>query len=95
MKTKFITLLFAGSLISFSISAQTIKENIDKAAKDKNTMDRSAKADVLIHKKIITDKTPTTITPIKVVSETPAKTPVSKTKPKKSKYKSKRKKSSK
>jgi len=40
------------SVVAFS---QTVKENIDKAIKDKNVKENSAKADVLIQKKTITD----------------------------------------
>ncbi|MDQ6757582.1 MAG: hypothetical protein M3004_11670 [Bacteroidota bacterium] len=55
MKKKLLLSFFTITLISCSSFAQTIKDNIDKAAKDKNTMDRAAKADVLIQKKIIAD----------------------------------------
>lgn len=93
MKKKIFTLLFAAGLISFSASSQTIKENIDKAAKDKSNADRAAKADVLIHKKIIYDSTTQTkITPTKVVTKTPE---IHKVKSKKHKYKKKSKASSK
>jgi len=45
------------SVVSANVFSQTIKQNIDKQMKDKNTMDRSAKADVLIQKKTISDST--------------------------------------
>ncbi len=92
MKKKIFTLLFAAGLISFSASSQTIKDNIDKAAKDKSNADRAAKADVLIHEKIIFDSAEVKITPVKVVTKTPA---VNKVKSKKYKYKKKRKTTSK
>ena len=62
MKKKIFTMLFAVSLISFGASAQTIQENIDKAAKDKSNADRAAKADVLIQKKTISNSTTSTTT---------------------------------
>jgi hypothetical protein len=57
MKKKIFTLLTLGIMISVSASSQTIKDNIDKTARDKNTADRAAKADVLIHKKTVYDST--------------------------------------
>ena len=74
-----------------SASSQTIKDNIDKLAKDKNTKDRSAKADVLIQKKTISDSTEIKTSIVKVITKTPA---VKQTY-KKSKYKKKTKKDSK
>jgi hypothetical protein len=44
-------------MISLSASSQTIKDNIDKAAKDKKTRDMADKADVYIMKKTIVDST--------------------------------------
>lgn len=85
MKKKFLTLIIAATMISLSASSQTIKDNIDKTAKDKNTADRAAKADVLIHKKIIYDSVQIKTTPAKVVFKTPA----TKSKYKKNKYKRK------
>lgn len=73
-------------MISINASSQTIKDNIDKQAKDKANEDRAAKADVLIHKKIIYDSTQIKITPVKVVSKT---WPVSKVNYKKYKKKTK------
>ena len=92
MKKKIFTLLVVGILVSISASSQTIKDNIDKLAKDKETKERSAKADVLIQKKTISDSTQIKITPVKVVSKTQ---PVNKVKYKKYKYKKKAKTSSK
>ena len=92
MKKKILTLLVVGILVSISASSQTIKDNIDKAAKDKSNADRAAKADVLIHKKTIHDSTQIKVTPVKVVSKTQ---PVNKVKYKKYKYKKKAKTSSK
>ena len=92
MKKKIFTLLVSGIMISINASSQTIKENIDKQAKDKANKDRAAKADVLIHKKIIYDSTQIKITPVKVVSKT---WPVSKVNYKNHKYKKKTKTSSK
>lgn len=82
-------------MISINASSQTIKENVDKLAKDKSTRDRADKADVLIHKKIISDSTQIKITPVKVVSKPAAVTAVNKTKFKKHKFKKKTKNSSK
>jgi hypothetical protein len=89
MKKKIFTFLFAASFISISSFSQTVKDNIDKAAKDKSTTDRSARADVLIHKKTISDNSvKTTKTTQKVtLSATTVKT----TKYKKNKYKKKHK----
>jgi hypothetical protein len=92
MKKKILTLLFAAGLVSLSASSQTIKQNIDKQAKDKNTMDRSAKADVLIQKKTIYDSSKTKSTSAKVISQTTA---VKKIKYNKHKYKKKARSSSK
>jgi hypothetical protein len=86
MKNKIFTLLALVIMISISASSQTVKDNIDKLHKDKNTADRAAKADVLIHKKIIYDSTQTNIASSKVVSKKPVAT---KTKYKKHKYKKK------
>ena len=87
MKTKIFALMIAGSFFYCSAFSQTVKENIDKAAKDKNTMDRSAKADVLIQKKIIFDSSSQTKkTTQKII---PSAAAVKKTKSKKGKYKKK------
>ena len=91
MKKKILSLLFAASMMSMSASSQTIKDNIDKLAKDKSTKDRAAKADVLIQKKTIFDATQIKVTPVKVVSKTPAAPILNKTKFKKHTYKKKRK----
>lgn len=91
MKTKILSLLFAASIFTISASSQTIKDNIDKLAKDKSTKERSAKADVLIQKKAISDSTEIKTTPAKVI----AKTPAVKQKYKSSKYKKKTKKGTK
>ncbi len=93
MKKRIFIFLYAFIMISLSASSQSIKENIDKAAKDKSNAERAAKADVLIQKKIIYDSaTQIKITPTKVVTKTPA---VTKAKYKKRKYKRKSKTSSK
>lgn len=73
-------------MVSLSASSQTIQDKIDKVHKDKNTADRAAKADVLIHKKTILDTTQTKSTEKKVVTKTPAGT---KAKYKKKKHKNK------
>ncbi len=89
MKKKFFTLLLITSIMILSnAKSQTIQENIEKAAKDKSNVERAAKADVLIHKKVIyDDSTQIKITPPKVVvKSSPA---VNKTKYKKRKYKAK------
>ena len=92
MKKKLFTVLITSLIVSISASSQTIKENIDKLAKDKETKDRAAKADVLIHKKIISDSSSAT----KVNSaKTVVKTPSSTVKHKKRKHKVKFKKPSK
>ena len=70
-------------MISTSASSQTIRDNIEKAKNDKDAKELSAKADVIIHKKIITDST-TKITPVKTVAKTPG---VSKVKLNKHKHK--------
>ena len=54
---KRIIIISIFSVLSANVFSQTIKQNIDKQMKDKNTMDRSAKADVLIQKKTISDST--------------------------------------
>lgn len=51
MNNKIFPLIIAGTIISAQGFSQTVKENIDKAAKDKSTADRAAKADVLVQKK--------------------------------------------
>ncbi len=88
MKKKIYTLLALCIMITISASSQTVKDNIDKLHKDKNTADRAAKADVLIHKKIIYDSTQTKTVSGKVVSNTSG---VTKTKYKSYKYKKKKK----
>jgi 5'-3' exonuclease len=80
---KILTFFFAGIMISFSASSQTIKQNIDKAIKDKNAKENSAKADVIIQKRTITDSTVT-----KTKSDKKKiKTPVTTVKHKKHKHK--------
>ena len=91
MKKKLFTLLFAVTIVTINASSQTVRDNIDKLAKDKSTKDRAAKADVLIQKKTIYDSTQTKTAPAKVIS----KTPTVKQKYKRSKYKKKTKKDSK
>jgi tryptophanyl-tRNA synthetase len=88
MKKKILSLLFAATMITLSASSQTIKDNIDKLAKDKNTKERAAKADVFIQKKNILDSTEIKTAPQKVI----VKTPAVKQKYKASKYKKKTKK---
>ena len=92
MKKKIFTLLALGIMISISASSQTVKENIEKAKNDKDAEERSAKADVYIHKKIIADSIATKVTPAKTVVKTPG---VNKVKHKKHKHKAKFKKASK
>lgn len=72
-------------MISISASSQTVKDNIDKAHNDKDAKEKSAKADVLILKKTISDSTQIKVPPQKVIS----KTPVTKVKYKKHKFKRK------
>lgn len=86
MKKKFFTLIISGVMISLSASSQTIRDNIDKVHKDKNTAERAAKADVLIHKKTILDTTQTKAIEKKIITKTPAGT---KAKYKKKKHKKK------
>jgi hypothetical protein len=95
MKTKMLTLLISAVMISLGASSQTIKDNIDKLAKDKSTRDKADRADVLIHKKVIYDSVQIKTTPAKVVSKTTPATGESKIKHKQKKYKKKTKKSSK
>ncbi len=85
MKKKIFTLLFAVTMVTISASSQTIKDNINKAHNDKDAKEKSAKADVLILKKTISDSTQIKTAPVKVV----AKTPATKVKYKKLKYKKK------
>lgn len=63
-------------MISINTYSQTIKENLDKLAKDKSIRDKADKADVLMQKKIIADSAQTKTaqtktTPVKAVSKTP------------------------
>ena len=85
MKKRIFTLLISGLMISISASSQTVKDNIDKAHNDKDAKEKSAKADVLILKKTISDSTQSKISPVKVVQKTPA----TKVKYKKHKFKRK------
>ncbi len=48
MKKKLFLLASLISVLSLSTMAQTIRENIDKLAKDPKTMENAAKADVYI-----------------------------------------------
>jgi len=84
MKKIIFTFIISASMISFNASAQTIRENIDKLAKDKATQEeRAAKADVYIMKnKITDDSTNVKATDKKVVAKTSAGS--------KTKYKSKK-----
>lgn len=68
MKKKIFTLLIMAAMISISASSQTIKDNIDKLAKDKSTTDKAAKADVLIQQKNIFDSAQIKTTSAKKVS---------------------------
>ena len=70
MKNKIFALIIAASLITISASSQTIKNNMDKLAKDKATTDKAAKADVLILSKTISDSTQTTVINKKNISTT-------------------------
>ena len=72
MKKKIFTLLFAVTMVTISTSSQTIKDNINKAHNDKDAKEKSAKADVLILKKTISDSTQIKTAPVKVVAKTPA-----------------------
>lgn len=96
MKKKIFTLLLSVIMISAGTTAQTIKDKIGKAINDKNAKDNSAKADVYIIKKIISDttqsKAQTKAVPVKTVIKTPG---ISKVKHKKRKDKLKLKKYSK
>jgi len=91
MKKKIISLLAIAIMVSYSVTSQTVKDNVDKLAKDKNTAERAAKADVLMHKKIIFDSTQNSTTPSSVLSKS---TVAKKEKYKKHKHKMKTKKSS-
>jgi hypothetical protein len=87
MKNKIFTLLALGIMSSISASSQTVKDKIEKLHKDKNTAERAAKADVLMHKKTIYDSTQiNSPSSSKVVLKKPVST---KTKYKKHKYKKK------
>ncbi len=60
MKKKLFLLGIVISLFSISTMAQSIRENLDKLAKDPKTMENAAKADVYIvnKDKNIANKTP-------------------------------------
>lgn len=60
MKKKLFLLGIGISLFSISTMAQSIRENLDKLAKDPKTMENAAKADVYIvnKDKQIVNKTP-------------------------------------
>ena len=88
MKKKTFTFLIVAFMVSLGATSQTVRDNIDKAIRDKNAKENSAKADVIIQKKIIADTIQTKVTPAKVVSNTQQ---VYKIKQKKRKYKSKKK----
>ncbi len=55
---KKLLLMFAVTVLYMSSMAQTIRDNLDRLAKDPNTKEMAAKADVyIINKKIIHDST--------------------------------------
>lgn len=86
MKKKIFTLVITCIMISINASSQSVKDNIDKAIKDKNAKENSAKADVLIHKKVIADSTTSKVAPANTVVKTAG---VNKVKHKKHKHKAK------
>lgn len=92
MKKKLFILQITAIMISATASSQTIKDNLDQLSKDPATKERAEKADVLIHKKVITDSTRKKTTPEKTVVRT---TGANKVKHKKGKHKLKLKKPSK
>jgi len=69
MKKKIFTFLISAIMISVNASSQTIKENLDKLAKDRSTRDKADKADVLMQKKSISDSVQTKTMPVKAVSK--------------------------
>jgi biopolymer transport protein ExbD len=85
MNKKIFTFLIAATMVTISASSQTIKDNIDKAHNDKDAKEKSAKADVLILKRTISDSTKIKVAQQKVIS----KTPETKMKYKKQKFKRK------
>ena len=75
MKKKIFSFLIFAIMISVNAHSQTIKENLDKLAKDRSIRDKADKADVLMQKKVISDSAQTKTaqtktTPAKVVSKT-------------------------
>jgi len=58
MKTKTLIFFLAMNLFSFSLSAQSKEQKIEKAMKDPKREENAAKADVYIqNKKVISDST--------------------------------------
>lgn len=55
MKTKFFTIAFSVCLLSLNSISQTVRDKIEKQAKDPITKENAAKADVYVQKKIIFD----------------------------------------
>ena len=66
---KFLTAMIAITALSPGAQSQTVKENIDKAIRENRAKDHSAKADVIIQKKVIADSTTANIPPKKTVSK--------------------------
>ncbi len=58
MKTKFFTIAFSLSLLSLNSISQTVRDKINKQAKDPATRENAAKADVYVQKNIIYDTLP-------------------------------------
>lgn len=50
MSKKIVTLLFLLTFISMTSFGQSVREQIDKAAKDPKTAENAAKADVWLHR---------------------------------------------
>ena len=69
MKAKYFAVYITAMMISSMASAQTIKQNIEKAHADKDAKTKSAKADVLIMPKTISDSAMKTLPAGKTVNK--------------------------
>ena len=69
MKKEILAMFILGIMAGATASAQTIKDNIDKAHNSKDAKDKSAKADVIIQPKTISDSAASKTVPVKSVSK--------------------------
>ena len=65
MKKKILAIFILAIITGGSAPAQTIKDNIDKAHNSRDAKDKSAKADVLIQPKTISDSVALKTAPVK------------------------------